>query len=229
METPKFNEDTEALSIPTVLAYADDLLIVTEEEQDIINFLENMTPHLDKAGLKINFKKSQIMVRDPSTKECPVSGEEYKIGNFTLRTTNKMKYLGTYLTSQLKRRETVKERIKTAYRVTRAILPFIEKNKPTWTLVQRIYTAIILPTMTYVVKNAATAKANRRSLRRAERDIVQLLAKTIGLKERQKTSTLVGGKTVTKRIETYAMKYWGHVQRRDPTHLLKKAVKSELQ
>ena len=38
-------------------------------------------------------------------------------------------------------------------------------------------------------------------------------------------STLLGGKTITKSIEMYAIKYYRHVQRRDPTRLPKKALK----
>lgn len=73
-----------------------------------------------------------------------------------------------YITSQLSHKETAKKRMLTAHRVTRAILPFDEKHKRNWQLLKNLCTADIIPIMTYGVKHAATTKAIRRSIRRAE-------------------------------------------------------------
>lgn len=42
-------------------------------------------------------------------------GDVYKIGNHNIALTNKIKYLETYTTSKLNRRQTVKEMTKTAH------------------------------------------------------------------------------------------------------------------
>lgn len=223
--TKNFNKEEETLRLPLILAYADDIIILTEREKDLENFLNEIKPNLKDAGMNINFEKSTIMIRDPSGKEKYKSGEEHKIGQHKLKTTNKMKYLGTFLTNNLNRRETVRERTKRAHIATKIILPFIEKHRPNWNITKNIYTTVILPIMTYGVKTAALTKANRRSLRRAEKNIIQLIAKASNTSENRTTKELLNGKTITKRISTYSMKFWGHILRREREHLLKKALK----
>lgn len=41
--------------------------------------------------------------------------------------------------------------------------------------------------------------------------------------ENRGIAELLDGKTITKRRETYVMRYWGHIQRREKDHVLQKS------
>ncbi|GBP54445.1 hypothetical protein EVAR_36002_1 [Eumeta japonica] len=56
-----------------------------------------------------------------------------------------IKYLGTYLTSELSRRDTIKARCKQAIRNAKGLIPFIKKTKMHWKIAKLIYKMVTSP------------------------------------------------------------------------------------
>ena len=49
------------------LRYADDTTLMAESEEELKNFLIRVKEESEKAGLKLNIKKTKIMASSPST------------------------------------------------------------------------------------------------------------------------------------------------------------------
>ncbi|KAL1373955.1 hypothetical protein pipiens_018354 [Culex pipiens pipiens] len=85
------------LSLPLVLVYADDVLILTEDVVSLEKIVACMESYLETVGLNLNRDKCQLLVRDPmgpSVKTVTLLGVDYDVQK-------SMKYLGISLTNRL--------------------------------------------------------------------------------------------------------------------------------
>jgi hypothetical protein len=72
----------------------------------------------------------------------------------------------------------------------------------------------IAPIMSYGLKGIALTKPNRTQLRKYERVILQNMCASASDYDNQTTHAILEGKTITKRITAYRIRYWAHIQRR---------------
>lgn len=108
------------------------------------------------------------------------------------------------------------------------IIPFIQKNKPPWPLVRKIYSSVIVPTITYGLNAMALTAGNRRTLRRIERKIVLEWYKASGGRDTVAARRLLLGRTIIKKIKAFRILYWGHIVRRENNHILQAAYRLNL-
>lgn len=85
-----------------LLAYADDIIILSDNLEDLDRFMREFTNVAIETGLLVNPLKSEIMIRQPRP-DGTILPETLPIGNFDIKVTNKLKYLGIYLTDGLNR------------------------------------------------------------------------------------------------------------------------------
>lgn len=64
--------------MPFILVYADDLVVVTVNEEKLIDILENVEGNLSESELTINYNKIIILIRDPLSEETLQTGEANK-------------------------------------------------------------------------------------------------------------------------------------------------------
>lgn len=137
-----------------MLTYADNLLALAKIEKGrkvgSITFL---------TGTKSRESRTKNPQEEQDTDGDRNPHKNFTIVKYSLQTTHKL--LGTYLTRDLNRKKTVKERVKTTSSATRTLLPFAERNKLEWKTLKQIYNTILLPTMTYGARSAATSKAKK--------------------------------------------------------------------
>ena len=104
------------------LLYADDLVILAETEEALQEGILKWQEDLEKGGLKVNAKKTEVMV----TKK----GEEHEIeildthGN-RLQQVRQFRYLGSVVTNGGGTEVDVRERVKTAWRKWKEIIAVI--------------------------------------------------------------------------------------------------------
>lgn len=92
----------ESMDPPMVLAYADDIIIISENTIELDRFLHKFIPTAGSIGLELNASKSQILIRDPiDPLSQPQKGSNMRIGNLDIEVVDKMKYLGIYLTNNI--------------------------------------------------------------------------------------------------------------------------------
>jgi hypothetical protein len=78
--------------------------------------------------------------------------------------------------------------------------------------------------MSYEPKGTALTKANRTQLRKYERLIMQNMAASASDHNNQTTHVILEGKTITKRITAYRIRYWAHIQRRPNNQIFQRAL-----
>ncbi|GBP47329.1 hypothetical protein EVAR_38095_1 [Eumeta japonica] len=78
-----------------------------------------------------------MLVRDPINKS--IAKQTQEINGVLITPVDTIKYLGTYLTSELSRRDTIKARCKQAIRNAKGLIPFIKKTKMHWKIAKLIY------------------------------------------------------------------------------------------
>lgn len=212
------------LKLPVVLAFADDLILIAEKRNEISTILEELILQLAEVGLNLNFNKCEVLVKNPLKKDLTRTEEIF--GKFTIKRVSQIKYLGTYITEDLSRRETIAKRCKSAVRASKSIIGFIKSNNIRWESARLIYKAVLAPMMLYGLKDAALTKQNRSRLRVYERMMVASVLEACSNKDMYKhlkTTSLLDGKTITKRVKVARIKYWGHINRRPQNSLLRLA------
>ena len=73
------------------LRYVDDTTFMAESEEELTDLLMNMKEEIEKAGLKLNIKKTKIMASDPIN--------SWKIDKETLETVTAFIFLGSKITA----------------------------------------------------------------------------------------------------------------------------------
>lgn len=221
-------EQIEDMKFPCILAFADDIIILFETEEQIAELLTVLCELLAEVGLNVNWSKSCVLIRDPEgQKERPEDVQEethLHFGDFKLPKVDHFLYLGSTITSSLERPQTIRNRVKAGYKALYSLLPFLQENRLPWDLISILYTSIITPTVVYGLKVAAVTRQNRISLRHFERNALKLLFKVSSTKPTDlRVSSLVRNLTITRQIAISRIQYWSHVTRRPEGHLLKLA------
>lgn len=164
------------LQFPSVLAYADDLLILAEEEDSLLMLIDALTENLSSVGLSLNISKSSVLIRDPlGVPDDDNAPTTMRIGNSVLSVVHQLVLLGSTIIDTLSRPDTVRNRINLGYKPVHSLLPFLREHRLPWDLLATLYTTIISPTVLCGMKVAALTKANRISLHNFERTAVTLL------------------------------------------------------
>lgn len=97
-----------------VLAFADDVILVSENKKVLDNILDNLVELLEEVGLRLNLKKCEILVKSPLSSNC--HDTEVRLGKYSIRRVKQIKYLGTTLTENLCRSKTISKRCRIAVR-----------------------------------------------------------------------------------------------------------------
>ncbi|GBP24582.1 hypothetical protein EVAR_79491_1 [Eumeta japonica] len=124
----RLDQDAE-INLPVILSFADDIIIIGDSTTVLTNIMKNLKELLISVGLKLNETKTKMLVRDPINKS--IAKQTQEINGVLITPVDTIKYLGTYLTSELSRRDTIKARCKQAIRNAKGLIPFIKKTKCT--------------------------------------------------------------------------------------------------
>lgn len=218
----QLNQDHQ-ITLPIILVYADDIIIVVESIDDLEIILSSLKKHLSIVGLHINDLKCQVVVRNPSGEapsEVEILGKKYQVQR-------SLKYLGIQITSQLDRPLTVRARCRNTVRVSKAVMDFLRKRNPSWELGRVIYETVLAPAMLYGTQIATLTKYSRTSLRNYERQIVREMASLCyhedGLNLRRSVDILLRKRRITKKVRAHQLRFWGHVMRRPLNNPLRAA------
>ncbi|GBP11620.1 Glutamate-gated chloride channel [Eumeta japonica] len=150
-------------------------------------------------GLKLNETKTKMLVRDPINKSIDKQTQE--INGVLITPVDTIKYVGTYLTSELNRKDTIKARCKQAIRNAKGLIPFIKKTKMRWKIAKLIYKTVISPSMKYGLNVVALTESNRTRLKQYEREILKDMLQAARNRPKLKTQEILEGKTINRIIK----------------------------
>lgn len=206
------------LKLPIILAFADDILVITDKKETLERIMAALEKHLREVGLEINHDKSQILVRDPYEKknmEISLNGKIYKISDC-------VKYLGISLTRTLNRPATARARCINALKTAKMVIEFCKKFKPPWDIGRLIYNTVIAPAILYGTKVATLTKRSRMQLDKYEKLIIREIWANCRKKDSDKLNIRkeLAGRTINRRVRVGRINYYGHIRRRDERHPL---------
>lgn len=216
---------TDRLSYPMILAFADDLLIIARRVEDVELVLLKLKEYLHYVGLNLNVDKCKVLIRNPNeaaVADINILGRSYK-------TLEPLRYLGVYMTARLERPMTTRTRCRTAVAVSKVVMDFLKQYKPSWALGRVIYESVIAPSMLYGTQVAVLTKYSRKSIRGYERQIVETMSQLCrdfsDSTLENSVNLLLNKRRITKKIRMYQMRWWGHVRRRPASHPVRVAAR----
>ena len=147
-----------------LLLFADDLLLVTEEEEDTQTNLRVINEVMQKWRLKINQKKTNVMAvcRGGSTVDMSVNNEPIEVVRVT-------KYLGAMFNEEGTCDDEIENRIGTASKAIGALRKeVLERRELSKDTKMRVFNAVIIPTLTYGCETWTLQKRHRSNIQALE-------------------------------------------------------------
>ncbi|GFS25466.1 endonuclease-reverse transcriptase [Elysia marginata] len=127
------------------LRYADDTVLVAENEEDLQNLLDIVVRGSKKMGLELNSKKTEVMVI--SRKEIP--GCDTYVDGAKLKQRESFKYLGTLISQDGRNYTEINSRIAQAKATFMKMKPLLTNNKISFATRQQALQCYIEPILMY--------------------------------------------------------------------------------
>lgn len=220
-------EKEENLHVPMLLAYADDITILTSNLRDLEQAVTQFIPILSKYGMGLNVSKSGILIKDADNAIQPA---HITIQQQNFPVVKSIKFLGMPITADMHRKDSIRSRCLNTIRITKALIPYLKKLKAPIEVIMRLYHVVIVPSLIYGIKAGSMTQAVRRMLMNREIAILKDLASVAYPKPANiSISKLLKGRTINRKISVYRIRYFAHVKRRGNNSLLYKAEKFKIQ
>ena len=216
------------LELPWVMLYADDIAMCIGETADLNVKLEAWREKLEDRGLRINRVKTEWM-------KC-LFGEDddevrLEMDTENLRKVEFFKYLGSVLDNSGGMDREIGNRIQAGWASWRKCSGVMCDRRMSMKLKRKIYTTVIRPAVIYAAETWATTKREEERINVNE---MRMLRWSCGVTRRDKVpnKNIRGSVKVTevrKKIMERRLMWYGHVERREDDHYLKRVVNMEIQ
>jgi len=137
----KMNNNNEL----TVVAYADDIVLIAESEDDLRNTTSTLLNEGKEIGLKINESKTKYMILSRRNHNI----NYLKVDDHKFKRVQSFKYLGTEINESANSHEEVKKRITAANRCYYSLMPLFKSRLLSIKSKIRLYKAIVKPVALY--------------------------------------------------------------------------------
>jgi hypothetical protein len=124
------------------LLFADNQVIIGEDEDDINYMMRKLTEEYNNWGLEINFDKTQYMVAEGQ-------GQDIITDYGTIKTMSQYKYLGVTLTSDGRDDKDIRNKIVQGKKIIRQLHSLLWNDTISKNTKQRIFKSIVEPPTTY--------------------------------------------------------------------------------
>jgi hypothetical protein len=124
------------------LLFADDQVIIGEDEDDMNYIMRKLTEEYNNWGLEINFDQTQHMV-------VGGQGQDIITDYGTIKTTSQYKYLGVTLTSDGRDNKDIRNKIEQVKKIIRQLHSLLWNNTISKNTKQRIFKSIAEPPSIY--------------------------------------------------------------------------------
>jgi len=206
-EDKGINIDGEQL---THLRFADDIVLISTDHREIQMMLEELNTKSKEIGLKMNLKKTQVMLNDLAD-----IGEDITLDGEPLEQVDRYIYLGQLITMDSNKDAEIRRRISLGWQAFGRASSIFKSNMPMCQK-RKVYNQCILPTFTYGAETWNLTKKLTQKLRTAQRAQERIML-DIKLKDR-KTADWIREQTKTRDlVQTIKKLKWrwaGHLARR---------------
>lgn len=198
-----------------LVAYADDLALITKRRDIMTNMLEVIIEEGKKIGLKINDSKTKIMRLGKE-----LGNKKIKIGSHEFEQVDKFRYLGIMLSSDGDRVMEIKEKIISANKALHANKKLLKSKILTRKTKIRIYKTLIRPIITYAAETMTMTKKEEERLRIAERKIMRTILGPVRVTDKEyrirtnlEIEQELKGDDIVGKIKEQRLRWLGHVWR----------------
>lgn len=219
-------EKEKPLTLPMVLAYADDTSFLSGELLQLEQILTEFIPLLAEVGMKINVNKSGIVVK---TFNEPPPPTHITLAALNFPVVKVAKILGVSITSSVNRKDYMRERCAGSIRLSKSLIPSLKKMRAPIEVFMRLYHSLICPSLIYGHKAGSMTNANRLSLMHRELTILRdLVSVARPVPSNISIVKLLDQRTINRKVSVHRIRYYGHIQRRHSDTLLQKAKQFRL-
>lgn len=202
--------------------YADDLVVMADDEKELEGKLEVWRAELEKHGLKINKEKTEVMRvgRDSKSIDISLDGTKLKqVQNFV--------YLGGAVSENGKIEVEVKRRVKAGSNAFRKVEGVMMDGKLSRKLKGKVLSTCVVPACTYGVETMALTEEHQRRLQLCENNWTRRITRVKRIDKRRLKDLReeIGLKTtLTKKVTRNRLNWAGKVARMSDDRLPKRAL-----
>ncbi|PZC75698.1 hypothetical protein B5X24_HaOG205730 [Helicoverpa armigera] len=196
------------------LRFADDLVLISDNIDDMIIMIEELKTESLKAGLKMNFNKTKIMTNIPTQIQLPVE----KVTEYI--------YLGHKITLGFENQTAeVERRIAKAWAAFGANKETLRSKLPLH-LKARVFEQCVMPVFTYGTETMSLTKKSSEKFRVAQRGMERIML-GITLRDRKRNDWIRSKTKLTDVMEIIAKRKWtwaGHIARMDASRWTRRVL-----
>lgn len=195
----------------SVCAFADDVAIFAKSEKDLQENLNRWKVELEKWNMKINAKKTKVLVAGKNQKRC-----EVKIDNTNIDQVQTFKYLGVKINNNGEEEEEITDRIQAANRLYHLLkTPLIGKKELSQKTKMTVFKTIFVPSLIFGSESWILSRRLKSQLQATE---MKFLRKIKGVTRKDKIRNEVireelGAQAVLEQIGKQQLKWFGHLVR----------------
>src|SRR5574340_979051 len=138
------------------LRYADDITLMTENEEELKSLLMKVKVESEKVGLKLNIQKTKIMASGPTT--------SWEIDGETVETVSDFIFLGSKITSYGDCSHEIKRHLLLGRKVMTNLDSILKSKDITLSTKVCLVKAMVFPVVTYGCESWTVKKAERRRI-----------------------------------------------------------------
>jgi len=132
----------------SLLAYADDVVLLEEEEQKVVNLCYRLKESAKKVGLHLNTEKTKCMKVSRELGNFPES-ETITVGQYEFKKVKEFKYLGTIVTQKNECQIEIQQRIKMGNKCFYALGKLLSSKILSKEVKTQLYLTVIRPIVMY--------------------------------------------------------------------------------
>lgn len=201
----------------TIICYADDAILIADNEDDLQRQLQAFNIAAKKYNMKISAEKTKCMVASREPRRCKLEMEGKIIEQVMA-----FNYLGVEITSNRNLKEEVTRQANKAIRVSGCLREVIWRNKfMTTESKMRVYKTAVRPILTYAVETRADTKRTKQKMNTVEMKVLRSI-KGLTLRDRQTNSSIreqCNIQSINKWVKVRKKKWSEHVDRMSPNRL----------
>ena len=205
----------EVKDVPWCMLFADDMVLIAEDAQEIERMLEQVRKALEDKGLKINRDKTEYM-------ESRWQGEQgepnsVKLQNVTLNRAKDYRYLGSYVEEGGGLDREVEGKVQAGWCKWREASGILCDKQVPLKLKGKYYSTVVRPAMMYSSECWAIKKSQEQKLKVAEMKMLRMMC---GVTRRDRVRNeyvraSVGVDSMEDKLAQNRLRWYGHVSRRE--------------
>ena len=207
---------------PWCLFYADDIVLLARNREELERKLERWRYALESRGLKISRKKTEYMTTE-------LDGDQQatiKLGGENIKRVHEFKYLGSVMDGAGDMEKEINNRIQCGWNNWRKVSGVICDRKVPIRLKGRVHKAVVRPAMTYGLEAAPLKKIEGRKLDVAEMKMLRWMSGVTRM-DRVRNEHIRGTVKVTetsKKVQEARLRWYGHLMRREEQHVAREVM-----